>query len=157
MFIMDWINKWRLTEQVNGIRSRNGLNSLMRIRALDGVAYQHASYMAKTNRLGHDGFENRAAIIRWQSKGAGRKYVGENCGKCNGTSLDKEVIKATVAGWMNSDSHRNAILNPAYNRTGIASVTHQGYVYIVQIFAGEGVKARRPAVSAAPVFSYIQQ
>ena len=158
MFIVNWINKWRMTEQVNDIRARNGLNSLMRIRSLDNVAWQHARYMAKTDRLGHDGFDTRAAIIRWQSKRAGRKYVGENCGKCPGTSLDTSVIRATVDGWMQSDGHRNAILNPVYNRTGIAGITNHGYVYIVQIFAGDGVEASRaPAVSSVPAFSGTRQ
>jgi uncharacterized protein YkwD len=154
MFIVNWINKWRLAKQINDVRASNGLNSLTRDRSLDNVAWQHAMYMAKNSRLGYDGFENRAAIIRWQSKRSDRKYVGENCGKHTGSSLDVNVIRATMDGWMKSDSHRNAIMNPVYNRTGIAGVVEQGHVYVVQVFAGEGVKVRRlPAVSATPAFS----
>ncbi|MFA5149260.1 MAG: CAP domain-containing protein, partial [Candidatus Omnitrophota bacterium] len=143
------------TARVNDIRAKNGLTPLMRIRSLDKAAYQHASYMAKTDRMSHDGFASRVSIIRWQSENPGSKYVGENCGKCAGTLLDTGVVKAAVNRWMKSDGHRDAILNPVYNRTGIASVTNEGNVYIVQVFAGDGVKAGRrlPAVSATPAFS----
>jgi|GEM_PF-3806474 len=158
MFITEWINKWRLTEEINDIRVRKGLDSLMRDRSLDKVAWQHARYMAKNDKLGHDGFESRAAIIRWQNKRFSRSCVGENCGKCPGTSLDMSVIGAMVDGWMKSISHRNAILNPVYNRTGIASFIHQENVYIVQIFAADGLEPNRQhAVSSVPAFSYTLQ
>lgn len=158
MFIMDWINKWRLTEQINYIRNSNGLNSLMRSRSLDNVAWQHAMYMAKNDRLGHHGFDTRVALIRWQNKKSRRSHVGENCGKCTGRSLDTSVIEATIDGWMKSASHRDAILNPVYNRTGIASIINDGHVYIVQIFVGDGVKAgRSPAPSSVPAFSGTRQ
>jgi uncharacterized protein YkwD len=154
MLITNWINKWRLTEQVNDIRVRNGLDSLTRDRSLDKVAWQHARYMAKNDRLGHDGFESRAAIIRWQNKRFIRSSVAENCGKCPGSSLDISVIGATLDGWMKSASHRNAILNPLYNRTGIASFTNKDNIYIVQIFAADGLESsRQHSASGIPAFS----
>lgn len=157
MSIVNWINKWRLTEQVNDIRIDNGLDSLLRVRSLDNVALQHAMYMAKDDSLSHDGFDTRDALIRWQNKRSGRSYIGANCGKCPGMSLDMSVIEATVDGWMESDSHRNAILNPMYNRTGIACLTNQGNVYIVQVFVGDEVETSQyPAVSTVPAASYIQ-
>jgi uncharacterized protein YkwD len=136
MFIINWINKWRLTEQINDIRNRNGLNSLLRVRFLDNIAWQHARYMAKNDKLGHDGFQTRASIIRWKKKEFSSKSVGENCGKCPGQTFDMSVIGATIDGWMKSASHKHAILNPEYQKTGIACITNQGYVYIVQIFVG---------------------
>jgi uncharacterized protein YkwD len=136
MFIINWINKWRLTEEINRIRARNGLNSLLRVRFLDNIAWQHARYMAKNDKLGHDGFHTRAFVIRWKKKGFSSKYVGENCGKCPGQAFNKDVIRTTTDGWMKSASHKKAILNPEYNRTGIGCITNQGYVYIVQIFVG---------------------
>ena len=135
MFITSWINKWRLTEQVNDIRNRNGLNSLLRVRFLDNIAWQHARYMAKNDKLGHDGFDARASIIRWK-KGFSSRFVGENCGKCPGQTFNMSVIGATVDGWMKSASHRSAILNPEYRKTGIGCITDRGHVYIVQIFVG---------------------
>ncbi len=146
MFIMNWINKWRLTEQVNDIRIRNGLNSLLRVRSLDNVAWQHAMYMAKDDRLGHGGFDARDALLRWQNKKSGRSYISANCGECPGRSLDMNVIGATINSWMNSDSHRNAILNPLYSRTGIACVTKQEQVYIVQVFAGDAVETSQSPI-----------
>jgi uncharacterized protein YkwD len=158
MFIMNWINKWRLMEQVNVIRNRNGLNPLLRVRSLDNVAWQHAMYMTKNDTLSHHGFDTRVALVRWQNKKSIRSYVGANCGECPGRSLDMSVIGATIDGWMKSDSQRNAILNPVYNRTGIACVTNQEHVYIVQIFVGDGVEAsRHPAASAVPAFSGTRQ
>ena len=158
MFIMDWINKWRLMDQVNDIRNRNGFNSLQRVRSLDNVAWQHAMYMTKNDMLSHHCFDTKVALSRWQNKQSSRSYVGENCGKCPGMSLDMSVIGATMDGWMKSASHRNAILNPAYNRTGIACVTDQGHVYIVQIFVGDGVETSRShAASAVPAFSGARQ
>ena len=136
MFIMNWINKWRLTEEINDIRNRNGLNLLLRMRLLDNIAWQHARYMAKNDKLGHDGFYTRASIIRWKKKEFSSKYVGENCGKCPGRAFNMNVIRTTTDGWMKSASHKKAILNPEYNRTGIGCITDQGYVYIVQIFVG---------------------
>ena len=136
MFITNWINKWRLTEQINDIRLRNGLSTLLRVRFLDNIAWQHASYMAKNNKLCHDGFSTRAAVIRWQKKKFGSEYVGENCGKCPGQAFNVSVIGATIDGWMKSASHRDAILNPVYQKTGIGCITNRGHVYIVQIFVG---------------------
>jgi uncharacterized protein YkwD len=158
MFVMNWINKWRLMQQVNDIRNRNGLNSLLRVGSLDNVAWQHAMYMARNDRLGHDGFDNRIALTRWQNKQSDRNYVGENCGECPGRSLDMSVVGATIDGWMKSASHRNAILNPVYNRTGIACITNEEHVYIVQVFVGDEVEtSRHPAASAVPVFSGTRQ
>ena len=158
MFIMNWINKWRLTEQINDIRNRNGLNSLLRVKFLDNIAWQHARYMAKNNKLGHDGFDTRASVIRWKSKEFSSSSVGENCGKCPGQAFNMSVIGATIDGWMKSASHRHAILNPVYNRTGIACVTNEGNVYIVQIFVGDEVEtSRSPVASAIPAFSGTRQ
>jgi uncharacterized protein YkwD len=136
MFIMNRINKWRLTEQINDIRVRNGLDSLLRVGFLDRIAYQHARYMAKNDKLGHDGFNARALVIREKKKSFDSKYVGENCGRCTGRKLDKNVVGSTVEGWMNSASHRGAILNTGYQRTGVGFFSEQGYIYIVQIFVG---------------------
>ena len=136
MFIMSWINKWRLTEQINDIRNRNDLKPLLRVRFLDNIAWQHARYMAKNDKLGHDGFHTRASIIRWKKKEFSSKSVGENCGKCPGQTFDMSVIGATIDGWMKSASHKHAILNPEYQKTGIGCITNQGHVYIVQIFVG---------------------
>jgi uncharacterized protein YkwD len=158
MSIISWINKWRLTEQVNDIRVRNGLSSLLRVRSLDNVAWQHAKYMANDYGPGHDGFDTKAALVRWQNKRSVRSYVGANCGKCPGRSLDMGVIGATIDDWMKSTSQKNAILNPGYNRTGIACITNQEHVYIVQIFVGDEVEtSRHPAASAVPAFSYTRQ
>jgi uncharacterized protein YkwD len=136
MFILKWINKWRLTEEINDIRHRNGLEPLSRMRFLDKIAWQHARYMARNDKLGHDGFHARSLLIREQKKTIPSKYVGENCGKCPGRSFNKEVIRATTDGWMKSASHREAILNPEYNMTGVGCITNKEYVYIVQIFVG---------------------
>ncbi len=158
MFVMNWINKWRLMDQVNDIRNRNGLNSLLRVRSLDNVAWQHAMYMAKNDMLGHHVFDTRVALVRWQSKKSSRSYVGENCGKYPGMSLDMSVIGETIDGWMKSASHRNAILNPEYQRTGIACIINEGHVYVVQIFVGDGVEtSRSPVASAVPAFSGTRQ
>jgi uncharacterized protein YkwD len=158
MFVMNWINKWRLMRQVNDIRNRNGLNSLMRVGSLDNVAWQHAMYMAKNDILGHHAYDTRVALIRWQNEQSGRTYVGENCGECHGRSLDMSVVGATIDGWMKSASQRNAILNPVYNRTGVACITNEEHVYIVQVFVGYGVDtSRSPAASAVPAFSGTRQ
>jgi uncharacterized protein YkwD len=136
MFITNWINKWRLTEQINDIRAGNGLDLLLRVRFLDKIAWQHARYMAKNDKLGHDGFQTRALLVREKKKRFDSRYVGENCGKCPGRTFNMDVVRTTTDGWMKSASHRNAILNPEYQKTGIGCITNQGYVYIVQIFVG---------------------
>ena len=56
---------------------------------------------------------------------------GENCAKGSKTP------EAVVTGWMNSEGHRNAILNEDNTDIGVGVFTSNGVIYWVQSFGGK--------------------
>lgn len=46
----------------------------------------------------------------------------------------EEVSEKSVEGWMNSEGHRNNILNGVYNQSGIGASSVNGYLIVTQVF-----------------------
>lgn len=106
----------RLMVLMNHIRKKRGVRPLMPSRVLGEVARAHSRRMSSGNFFSHvdpDGFGPRERLERagfaWQA-------FGENIG-CGHDSPEK--IADT---WMNSASHRETILEPAYSEVGIGLV-----------------------------------
>ena len=63
----------------------------------------------------------------------GFRLLAENIGT---TTMPGDRVTALIEGWMDSPIHRENILNPAFNTTGIAVVeTSDGRTIAVQLFA----------------------
>jgi uncharacterized protein YkwD len=122
-----------LTETINHIRGEHDLPPLGRVEFLDALARQHSRSMSKRESCDHNGFDRRADRVQ---KVIGPLAVGENCYMCPAEAWDDAVAERVVAGWLESDGHRDNILNAKYRRTGVGIKFRQGHVYVTQIYAG---------------------
>ena len=129
---------------VNAERQDYGLSNLSQDALLTSLAREHSAYMAENDLLTHDRFPGESPITYNMSPWTMR---GENLAKMPtrqtipGPYLSlQEVCEWAVSGWMNSTGHRENILQPAFNETGVGvSFSEEGafiYVYITQIFEG---------------------
>ncbi|MDQ1514547.1 MAG: hypothetical protein QOE80_377 [Actinomycetota bacterium] len=120
-----------LTAMTNADRVSRGLRALSTAGDLQSLAQQRADEMARSGRLAH--------TTNLGSKVSGWQRLGENVGR--GPKLpDIETA------FMNSPSHRENILDPAFTQVGVG-MTFDGkdYLYVAVIFRQPG-----GAVSAAP-------
>jgi hypothetical protein len=99
----------RLTNQ---FRARNGLPSLAIDIDLMEAAQTHVENMAFQDFFSHIGRDGSRPWDRAQAAGYETGIVGENIGV--GYRTPEEIVN----GWINSDSHRAAMLNPRYNEIG---------------------------------------
>lgn len=130
--------------RVNQIRESNGLGDLTLNAELSKAAQAKAQDMFAKNYWAHfapDGSTSPWGFI----KGAGYNYLyaGENLAK--GFTDSNGVINA----WMNSQSHRDNILNPKYKDIGFAisegNLLGEDTVLVVQMFgAREFAQASPP-------------
>jgi uncharacterized protein YkwD len=93
------------------------------------AAQTHSRNMAEEGKLTHDlggsPFERiTAAGYRWRT-------AGENIGATFGDGPDPQEM---VERWMNSEIHRNNILNPAFTETGIGVKQKDGATYYTKVF-----------------------
>jgi hypothetical protein len=123
-----------LTAMTNADRVSRGLRSLSTANDLQSLAQQRADEMARSGRLAH--------TTNLGSRVSGWQRLGENVGR--GPKLpDIETA------FMNSPSHRENILDPAFTQLGVG-VTFDGgkYLYVAVIFRQPAGAA--PAAAPAP-------
>lgn len=102
----------RIVERTNGQRVRHGLRPLVVDRVLLRSARRHAAWMTNNRSMVHTS-----------------QPVGENIAM--GQHSSGEVVNA----WMNSSGHRANILNPGYQRIGVAAyTTPEGTIFWCQQF-----------------------
>lgn len=118
---------------VNGIRTRHHRVALARSAVLDHAAREHARDMASRRYFSHDTPEGLNPVDRIQRAGA-RDFTlaAENVGMTTKRAPNQEIVQ----GWMHSPTHRENLLAPAFNATGvgIARAT-DGTYYYTQVFA----------------------
>lgn len=131
---------------VNDERQKDDLCTLSEDALLTDLAREHSAYMAEYDLLTHDRFSGeRPLSYNMSSPGDAR---GENLAKIPtqqyspGPYLSlQEVCEWAVSGWMDSDGHRENILQPIFTETGVGvSFSEEGaftYLYITQIFEGD--------------------
>ncbi|HAI68592.1 MAG TPA: hypothetical protein DCM38_04040 [Gammaproteobacteria bacterium] len=98
-------------------RQKAGISALTLSSKLGQAAQNHAEDMATNNYFSHDGLNGSQPWDRAKAAGYSYSYVGENI--YAGLSTPTAVIE----GWMNSQGHRENILNPNYTEIGF------GYAY----------------------------
>jgi uncharacterized protein YkwD len=103
------------------IRSQRGLGTLAENAALDEAAAEHTEDMLARNYFDHDSPEGGTFDQRILSAGYARKdqawSLGENLLWADG---DLATPAAMMNAWMNSEGHRENILNPRYRELGLA-------------------------------------
>jgi uncharacterized protein YkwD len=103
------------------IRSQNGLGTLAENTALDAAAGEHTDDMIARGYFDHDTpdggtFERRILSAGYARPGDGWS-LGENLIWADG---DLATPAALMNSWMNSEGHRENILNGTYRELGLA-------------------------------------
>lgn len=112
------------------LRGRNGLRYLFSDELLTKAAQQHADWMARTGRLGHQGPGGNWPADRIRAAGYEFSAWGENVAGDFETPID--VIRA----WLSSPGHKAAMLNPEFTQAGYGmAVDRNGRKCWVAVFA----------------------
>ena len=123
-----------LMERVNQLRAEHKLIELAASQDLARVARAHAEDMARRSYLSHVNPEGENPLNRAQGAGlSGFRLLAENIGA---SSVGGDRVAIIVTEWMRSHDHRENVLNPAFNTTGLAVVeAASGQTIIVQLYA----------------------
>jgi hypothetical protein len=112
-------------------RQKAGVAALSLSSQLNQAAQNHADDMTKNNYFSHTGLNGSQPSDRATAAGYNYSYVGENIAA--GHSTPAETIKQ----WMNSQGHRENILNSNYRKIGFGysySDSSKYRHYWVQVF-----------------------
>lgn len=121
-------------DQVNALREQQHLLRLRGSDELAAVARAHAEDLARHGYFSHTDRQGRNPLQRVQSAGIeGFRLLAENIGSSN---VSGDRVPAVMKAWLDSPIHRNNLLNPAFNTSGIgAAESPDGQTIIVQLFA----------------------
>lgn len=134
-------------ENVNAVRARNGAPPTSHVDALSEAATEHARNMAEHDYVGHVTPSHEDVWDRYSgSCERGTESYGENAASApfgeeleewNGTTLEDEsdVSEFMTEAWMDSDGHRETMLDPDHAGTGVGvHLRDDGTVFAVQAF-----------------------
>lgn len=124
-----------LLSLVNAARDAQGAAPLEPNAALAAAATAHSEEMARLKYFGHDSPVAAHPRFTQRIKEAGVTRYG-----VASENLAKSAASATSAKdlldlWLKSPAHRDALLNPAYQVTGIGIWSDGQHVYATQLFA----------------------
>lgn len=120
-----------ILELINNERANNGLNPLQIDDDLQNIVRIKAQDMVDNDYFAHESPTYGSPFEMMKSNQITYRTAGENIA---GNSDNKKAVEA----WMNSESHKNNILNNSYNYTGVAVVSSSKYGKIfVQMFIGK--------------------
>ncbi len=123
--VLDLVNQERKAAGLKSVKMNDDLNRVAELRA--------AEIAEKWSHTRPNGEEWKTAF---SEAGVSASYRGENLAKGQ-YSADK-----VVEDWMDSEGHRDNILNKKFTKMGVASVVIDGVTYWVQVFAND-VKATK--------------
>jgi uncharacterized protein YkwD len=122
----------RLHEAVDRTRAEHHRRPLRRLPVLDRAARAHSADMAARRFLAHENPEGLNPVQRIHRAGAnGFTLAGENVGMTSRGDPNREILQ----GWLLSPVHRENLLAPAFNATGIGvSRAPDGTLYYTQVY-----------------------
>ncbi len=123
-----------LVRRVNELRAERDLAPLQGSPALGQVAQAHAKDMARHGYLSHINLAGQNPLERVNAAGVrGFRLLAENIAV---SSVRGDRTAIAIEEWLQSERHRENLLNPAFNTTGVAVVKAPGNRTIfVQLFA----------------------
>lgn len=118
---------------INAIRAQHHRVALTRNPALDRAARGHSLDMATRRYFAHDTPEGLNPVDRIQRAGAtGFTLAAENVGMTTKGNPNHEIVE----GWMHSPMHRENVLTPAFNASGVGIArAADGTYYYTQVYA----------------------
>lgn len=128
---------------VNLEREKKNLPPLLMNHLLVAAARYHSADMACHNYFNHYGIDGSSPFVRMKAAGYQMSYAGENI---YAGPDENNTPAVAVRLWMNSPTHRDAILNPNYTEAGVGyyfykPATYGGYFTID--FASPAVTAEK--------------
>ncbi len=128
----------RALELVNADRAEHSLPPLRQDDTLQAAAQAHAEDMAKRDYFAHTAPDGTSVLDRFLEAGGSRALVvAENIGAC-GPCPTEDVVEHLQRGWMNSEGHRENILDPGLEIFGFGVAGDADRLLAVQTFAGPG-------------------
>lgn len=117
---------------VNTVRAERHLITLERRAELDAVARAHSEDMARRGFFAHESPEGANPLHRLEAGGIdGFTLAAENIGVTNRADPNREIL----VGWLNSKVHRDNLLAPPFNATGIGVArSEDGALYYTQVY-----------------------
>lgn len=135
--IVQYTNQYRLTSNAPQLTINPLLNEAARLKAED---------MAQRGYFSHNSPDN---ITPWEwlkKVGYDYLYAGENL------ALNFTDSQEVVEAWLNSESHRQNLLNPNFKEIGIGiakgTYKNQPAIFIVQFFGTPKLLAQQPPITA---------
>jgi len=121
-----------LLKGVNRVRAEHHLVPLQRDARLDEVARAHSHDMATRGFLAHETPEGVNPVQRIERGGIEAfSLAGENIGLTTRNDPNREIL----VGWLESPVHRDNLLAPVFNTTGIGiAPAAAGGLYYTQIY-----------------------
>lgn len=113
----------KVLELINEERSKEGLKALKWDDKLAEIARKHSCDMAENNYFDHTNLKGETPFNRMKKAGINYRTGGENIA-AGGNTAEK-----TVEQWMNSEGHRNNIMNSAYNKVGVGLCINNNSAY----------------------------
>lgn len=118
---------------INEKRKENGLQPVVWSEDMAKVARLHSENMAKFKFFSHAGLDGSMVSDRADSLGFSRwKAIGENIAYNRGY---ENPVEFACQRWMQSQSHRENILNPRWKEAGLGmAITAEGVYYFTEVF-----------------------
>ena len=117
-----------------------GAPDLARDAVLDAIAQERSEAMAHGAPFAHEDENGRFIVVeKVQARFSHFGAIGENIMRewNPSHSLDaRDFAKRAVDGWMQSEGHRENILSPAFDRSGIGVAINGSSAYATQVFWG---------------------
>lgn len=122
-----------LHRDVNAVRLQHHREPLQRDPRLDQAARRHSADMARRRYLSHETPEGHTPVDRVRAAGAEDfRLLGENVGLTSRSRPNEEIVR----GWLASPVHRENLLAPAFNATGVGVArAADGTLYYTQLYA----------------------
>jgi len=111
--IIDRNQEQQTVEITNVLRDFYGRGALESSEEIREVAFLHSEDMVKNNYFSHESYSGESLADRLSTSGISFKVAGENIASNYIDSL------ATVVGWINSQGHRDSLLNNEFTHIGV--------------------------------------
>jgi uncharacterized protein YkwD len=120
-----------IRESINQVREDEQLSPLQHNERLAQVARMYSRQMAEQDFFSHTGIDGSTLADRVRAGGIIYWVVGENLFKS--TNIP-EPVQVAVDGWMDSPGHRENVLRPVFQETGVGVWRVNNTYYITQLF-----------------------
>ena len=141
-----WVIERSIQHHTNKERRKRGLKPLKGHKPLIRAARDHSRWMARTRRYSHTGIGGTNPHQRATKSGFVGTATGENIWNTRGRSGkawrsrfrwrgDWQLGKAAVISWLNSPGHRQNLLSPQWNCSGMGvGINRRRRIYLTQVF-----------------------